>query len=437
MLGYSSRQLFKGLAAAVGIVSIVSLLLIYFIPAPPSKVTMATAFKGSSFEYYGHQYREIFARSNVDLELRTTTGAVENIKLLQDPRSGVQISLMLSGISDGKHAPGLLSLGTVYQNPYWIFYSSNEPFDRLSQLKGKRIAVGPEGSGTRASAEQVLGKGGVNSETATFLPFGGTAAVEAVNDGKVDAVWIIGAPDATAVKSLLQNPSVRIMSLPMAEAFTRIFPDLARLVLPQGVIDIDRNVPPNDVQLLGSTTKVLVRSDLHPEIVQLLLQTMVEVHGGSNIFQRVGEFPNGTDVEYPVAPAATDFYKNGPSFMQRHLPLWLSVHAQRAIAVLVAAIALSLPLFRFLPVAYNWITRRRLFYWYGQLKALEASFDTDPTGKHLAQKQTEIERIEEAVSHIRFPLTFSDQLYNLRSHIDIVRRKITSHVNAPGRVAAE
>jgi hypothetical protein len=362
---------------------------------------------------------------------------VENLKLLQDPRSGVQISLMVSGISDGKHAPGLLSLGTVYTNPYWIFYSSNERFDRLSQLKGKRIAVGPEGSGTRASAEQILGKGGVNSETATFLPFAGTAAVDAMNDGKVDAVWILGAPDATAVKSFLQNPNVRIMSLPMAEAFTRIFPDLTRLVLPQGVIDIDRNVPPNDVQLLGSTTKVLVRSDLHPEIVQLLLQTMVEVHGGSNIFQRVGEFPNGTDIEYPVAPAATDFYKNGPSFMQRHLPLWLSVHAQRAIAVLVAAIALGLPLFRFLPVAYNWLTRRRLFYWYAQLKALEASFDTDPAGKQLAQKQAEIERIEEAVSHIRFPLTFSDQLYNLRSHIDIVRRKITSHVNAPGRIAAE
>jgi TRAP transporter TAXI family solute receptor len=437
MLGYSRRQLFKGFAAAVAIVSIVSLILIYFIPTPPSKVTMATAFKGSSFEYYGRQYREIFARSNVDLELRPSSGAGENIKLLQDPRSGVQFSLMVSGISDGKHAPGLLSLGTVYNNPYWIFYSSNEPVDRLSQLMGKRIAVGPEGSATRASAEQVLGKGGVNSETATFLPFAGTTAVEALNDGKVDAVWIIGAPDATAVKSLLQSPNVRIMSFPMAEAFTRIFPDLTRMVLPQGVIDIYRNIPPNDVQLIGSTTKVLVRSDLHPEIVQLLLQTMVEVHSGSNIFQRIGEFPNGTDVEYPVAPAAIDFYKNGPSFMQRHLPLWLSVHAQRAIAVLVTAIALSLPMFRFLPTAYNWLTRRRLFYWYAQLKALEASFDTDPTGKHLPQKRAEIERIEEAVSHIHFPLTFSDQLYNLRSHIDIVRRKITSHVNAPGQIAAE
>ena len=167
MLGYSRRQLFKGMAAAVAIVSIVSLFLIYFIPTPPSKVTMATAFKGSSFEYYGRQYREIFARSNIDLELRETAGAVENIKLLQDPRSDVQIAFVLGGISDGKHAPGLLSLGAVYNNPYWIFYSSNETFDRLSQLKGKRIAVGPEGSGTRASAEQILGKGGVNSQTAT------------------------------------------------------------------------------------------------------------------------------------------------------------------------------------------------------------------------------------------------------------------------------
>jgi TRAP-type uncharacterized transport system substrate-binding protein len=432
MLGYSRWQLFRGLAAAVAIVSIVSLILIYFFPAPPSKITMATAFKGSSFEYYGRQYREIFARSNVELELRTTAGAVENVKLLQDPKSGVQIALVNGGVSDGKHAPGLLSLGTVYNQPFWIFYASNEPFERLSQLKGKRIAVGPVGSRTRASAEQILGKGGVNSETATLLPFAGSAAVEAMNDGKVDVVWVVGAPDASAVHSFIRDPNIRLMSFSRAEAFTRIFPELARLVLPQGVIDIDRDIPSNDVTLIGTTTKVLVRSDLHPEIVQLLLQAMVETHSGPDIFQRSGEFPNSTDVEYPVASAAIDFYKNGPSFMQRHLPLWLSVHAQRAIAVLVTAIALGLPLFRFLPSAYIWLTRRRLVYWYAQLKALEASFDAAPMDKRLTEKQAEIERIEEAVSHIHFPLTFSDQLYNLRSHIDIVRRKITSHVNAPG-----
>jgi TRAP-type uncharacterized transport system substrate-binding protein len=436
MLGYSRWQLFKGLAAAAGVVSIVSLVLIYFLPSPPSKVVMATAFKGGVLEYYGRQYRDVFARFHIELEPRETGGTGENIKLLLDPNSDVQIAFMVGGISDGKHAPGVLSLGSVFNQPFWLFYTSNEPLDRLSQLKGKRIAVGPAGGSTRLVADQVLGKAGLNSETATLLPFIATAAVEALNDGKVDAVWIFGAPDAPAIHSLLHNPNVRLMSFPNAEAFTIIFPDLVRLVLPQGVIDIDRNIPANDVPLIGTTAKVLVRGDLHPEIVQLLLQTMAEVHGGRQIFQRSGEFPNSTDAEYPVAPAAIDFYKNGPSFMQRHVPLWLSVHAQRAIAVLVAAIALGLPTARLLPTAYNWITRRRLFYWYAQLKALEASFD-GPMNKHLSDKQAEIERIEEAVSHISFPLTFSDQLYNLRSHIEIVRRKIASHANAPEKMAAE
>ena len=437
MLGYNRWQLLKGLAASFCILGIVSLALIYFIPAPPSKVVMATGVKGSSFEYFSKQYRDIFARSNIELELRETAGAVDNVKLLQDPKSDVQIALVTGGVSDGEHAPGLLSLGTVYNNPFWIFYSSNEPVERLSQLKGKRIAVGPVGSGTRAAAEKILGKNGVNSESATLLPFIGSTAVEAMNDGKVDAVWIFGAPDSPPVHSLLHNPNFRIMGFQTAEALTRIFPELARLLLPQGVIDIYKNIPPNDVPLIGSTTKVLVRSDLHPEIVQLLLQTMVEAHSGVNIFQRAGEFPNSTDVEYPVAPAAIDFYKNGPSFMQRHLPLWLSVHAQRAIAVLVTAIAIGFPLFRFFPVFYNWITRRRLFYWYAQLKALEASFDADPMDKRWAEKQAKIEQIEDAVSHIRIPITFSDQVYNLRSHIDIVRRKIASRNSTPGRTAAE
>src|SRR6516164_6508627 len=359
MLGFRRWELLKGLAAVIGIVGTVSLVLIYFLPGPPSKVTMATGFKGTTFEYYGHRYRQIFARFNTELELREATGAVENLELLQDPKSGVQIALMVGGVSDGKHAPGLLSLGTVYNNPFWLFYSSNEPFDRLSQFKGKRIAVGPVGSGTRSSAEKILGKAGVNSENATFLPFIGSAAVEALNDGKVDAAWTNGSPDAPANSSLLRNPSVRLMSFPNAEAFTIIFPELVRLVLPRDVIDIDRNIPADDVPLIGTTAKVLVRSDLHPEIVQLLLQAMVEAHGARAIFQRSGEFPNATDTEYPVAPAAIDFYKNGPSYMQRHLPLWLSVHVQRAIAVLVAAIAIGFPLFKLLPLAYNWITRRR------------------------------------------------------------------------------
>jgi NMT1-like family len=437
MLGLSRWQIFKTSAAAVLAVGTISLLLIYFIPAPPSTVTMATGNKGTTFEYFGQRYRDIFARSHVELKLRETDGAVDNIELLKNPNSGVQIALDFGGISDGEPAPGVLSLGNAYTNPFWIFYSSDEPLDRLSQLKGKRIAVGPAGSGTHVSAERLLGRSGVDSTTATLLPFGGAAAAAALNESKADVVWTAGPPDAPTISSLLRNPKVRLMSFPMADAFTRVFPYLVRLVLPQGVIDLDSIIPPNDVVLIGTTTKVLVRNDLHPQIVQLLLQTMVEAHGGANIFQRVGEFPNAADPEYPVAIAASDFYKSGPSLTQRYLPLWLSVHAQRAIAVLVAGLAIGLPTFRFLPVFYQWVMRRRLIYWYAKLKALEASFDANANAISLPETKIEVERIEDAVSHIQFPLTFTDQLYNLRSHIDIVRRKIASRTNTPGSMAAE
>src|SRR5271165_99970 len=417
MLGFSRWQIFKTSAAAV--------------------LAMGTAYKGTTFEYFGQRYRDIFARSHVELKLRETQGAVDNIELLKNPNSGVQIAFVFGGISDGEPAPGVLSLGNAYTNPFWIFYSSDEPLNRLSQLKGKRIAVGPAGSGTHVSAERLLGRSGVDSTTATLLPFGGAAAVAALNESKADVVWTAGPPDAPTVSSLLRNPKVRLMSFPMADAFTRVFPDVVRLVLPQGVIDLDSITPPNDVVLIGTTAKVLVRNDLHPQIVQLLLQTMVEAHGGANIFQRVGEFPNAADSEYPVAPAASDFYKSGPSLTQRYLPLWLSAHAQRAIAVLVAGLAIGLPTFRFLPVFYQWVMRRRLTYWYAKLKALEASFDFNANAISLPETKIEIERIEDAVSHIQFPLTFTDQLYNLRSHIDIVRRKIASRANTPGSMAAE
>jgi TRAP-type uncharacterized transport system substrate-binding protein len=433
---FTRWRIVKALTVVVGIVGTGSLALAYFIPTPPSKVVMATAFKGASFEYYGRQYQEIFARAHVELELRETAGAVENLKLLQDPNADVQIAFVTGGLSDAKHAPGVLSLGTVYDQPFWIFYSSKEQLDQLSQLKGKRIAVGPVGSATRFTAEQVLGKGGVNSETATLLPFAGSAADIALKDGQVDAVWIIGVPEATAVQSFLRNPNVRPMNFPMSEAFTRIFPDLARMTLPQGTIDIERVIPSTDVQLIGTKSKVLIRSDLHPEIVQLLLQTMKEVHGGADLFHRSGEYPNAFDSEYTVAPTAIDFYKNGPSFMQRHLPLWLSVHVQRAIAVLVTGIAIGLPLLHFVPQSFNWMTRRRLFYWYAELKALERSFDSSTNHKHLIGKLAEIERIEDAVSKIHFPLKYSDQVYTLRSHIDIVRRKIASRLRYSGRMAA-
>src|SRR5664280_2201497 len=305
MLGFNRWHLAKGLVAVLCVAGIVSLAVAYFIPAPPSTVTLATAFKGSTFAYYGQRYRDIFARSHVKLELRETNGAVDNLKLLQDPKSGVEIAFVNGGVSNGSPPPGLLSMGLMYNNAFWIFYRSPAALERLSQLKGKRIAVGPEGSGTRYSAEQVLGAAGVTSTTATFLPYGGTAASDALKDGKVDVAWVVGGTDAVVVKALLHTSDVRLMNFPMADAFTRIFPGLVRLVLPQGVVDIEGNIPPNDVTLLATTNRLLIRDDLHPAIVQLLLKTVMEVHGGQDIFSAPANFLRAAmrNIPWPRAPS--------------------------------------------------------------------------------------------------------------------------------------
>ncbi len=419
----------RPITTAIGIVvvlGIVSLALLYFIPTPPSRVVIATAFKGASFEYFGLRYKDIFARSKVRLDLRETEGAVENLRLLQDPNAGVQIGFVAGGVSDGTHSPGLLSMGTVDYLPIWVFYVAPEPIERLTQLQGKRIAVGPAGSGTRVLAERILGKAGVTSERATLVPLAGRDAMDALVNGTVDIAWVQGAAETAAVQGLLRDPRVRLMSFPTAEAYTRLFPSLARLVLPQGVIDIERNIPPTDIQLVATTVSVLVRSDLNPAIVTLLLQAMSEVHDEPGLLHGAREFPRSFDSDYPLAGSAADFYKNGPSLMQRYLPLWLIVHAERAVALLVAGVALGLPLLHFLPMLYKWNVRRRLLYWYEQLKLLEAAIDADPGGAHMAERLLEIERIESTVSRIRIPLAFTDQLYDLRGHIEIVRRRFAS-----------
>jgi NMT1 family protein len=274
---------------------------------------------------------------------------------------------------------------------------------------------------TRQAAERILGLAGVTESTATFLTFAGVAAAEALKDSKLDAVWILGALEVPAVQALLRNLDARLLSFEMADAYTRIYPDLVRLTLPRGVLDIERNIPPSDVSLIANVNRVQVRSDLHSEIVYLLSK-------------HPGEFPKSTDPEYPLHASAVEFYKNGPSFMQRHIPLWLSAHIQRLIAVIATVIAVVIPLFHCLPMLYRWTVRRRLLYWYGRLQALEAS-DTNSTGKHLTEVQIELQRIDEAVSRIHFPLAFSDQVYNLRSHIEIVRRRTAPRENLP--IAAE
>jgi len=400
--------------------------LIYFYPAPPKRITIATAFRGASFDFFGRRYKERLERLGLAVDLRETAGAVENVKLLQDPNSGVDIAFVTGGVSDSMRSPDILSLGTVYLQPYWIFYVADETFADLAQLKGRRIAVGPVGSGTQFSATGILGKAGVNAKTSTLLPYAGNEAVKALEDGKVDVVWIIGAPRATAVQALLRNPKVKILSIPMADAFTRLMPDLVRLTLPQGVVDMENNIPARDVVVLASTTKIIVRNDIHPELVPLLLRTMIEEHSAADIFQKTGEYPQGSDPEYPMAASAIDYYKSGPSFLHQHLPLWLTVHAQRFIALLIAVFAIGIPVFSYVPRLYRWALKHSTRVLYGRIGAIEKALQGDLSIEQILALQKEVEGIDRAASRLPLPRRHLDLFFGLKVHINFVRARLSA-----------
>ncbi len=418
-----TRRLAGGLGAIVGIVIVSWLMLAYFVPSPPSSITIATAFKGSTFDYFGQRYRERFSRSGVKLNLRQTAGALENLQLLQESKSGVDIAFVTGGVSDGGHAPQLLSMGLIFNDPYWIFHSSAFSLDSLADLKGKRIAIGPEGSGARYAAERILGKANINSQSAILLPFAGDAAVDAFNQGKVDVVLIVGGSDSPAVRALLTNPHARLMDFTEAEAFTRFFPDLVRLVLPKGVIKVNPPNPPSDITLLGTTSKVLIHDGLHPAIVQLLARTMKEEHSSPGLFQRAGEFPTSVDPEYPMSQIAIDYYRSGPSLLHKYLPFWMTIYAERAIAFVVASVAIIFPAFGFAPRALAWVAQVRLRKLYRRLRVAENVMQGALTAPELETLENELADLDRATRVV--PMRNSDLYFMFRYHLDRTRSRLS------------
>ena len=429
MAGFKRWGLVKGLAAVLCTVGMSWLALDYFVPAPPSKFTIATGAKNQTYEAIGKRYQEILARSGVDVELRLTNGAGDNIKLLNDPASGVKVGIAQGGISDSDRSPDLLSLGRINYQIYWIFHRAAEPLDDLRQLKGKRIAVGPPGSGQRVTTEKILGLGGVNPENTTLLNLSTQGAETALNDGQIDALFLPIALDAPILQTLLKNPRIRAISFTEAEAVTRIFPFLVRLVLPRAVIDFEKVVPATDLILIATPNVVLVRKDIHPALIDLLAQAIVEAHGKPGIFQQAGEFPTLTDPEYPLEQSARDFYKNGPSFLNRYLPFWMTSYAQRIIAVLVAVIAIVLPVFSYAPKLYLSFVRVRLRRLYRRLRLVDKALLTELTLPQVQALQTEFEGIDRVANII--PMQNSDLFFDLRTHLDRTRTQIAMRLAEP------
>jgi TRAP-type uncharacterized transport system substrate-binding protein len=424
MPGFNRWHLFKMLAAIACIAGLAWLALAYLIPAAPSKITIATSFTGDHYQALGTRYQGILAGSDVEVQLRPTDGAKENLRLLNDPNSGIQIGFMQGGVSNSRLAPDLLSLGRIDHQIFWLFYPAGDTLADLTQLKGKRIALGAEDSGDRAVCEKILAAAGVTYDNTTLLPFAPRDAVKALDDGTIDALFLNFSPESPILHTLLEGPQYRLMNFTEAEALTRIFPYLVQLVLPRGAIDLGRKNPATDMTLISTTNVVLVRKEIHPAIIDLLAQAILEAHSAPGLFQKVGDFPTQTDPEYPVAQSARDFYKNGPSFLNRYLPFWMTSYVQRIIAVLVAVIAIVLPVFSYAPKLYLWFIHERMRKLYRRLRVVDKALLTELTTPQVQALQTDLENISRAASIV--PMRNSELFFDLRTHIDRTRTHLAS-----------
>ena len=403
-------------------------------PAPPKVIRMTTGGETGAYFRFGQRYAELMKASGVRIEVVPSAGSVENARRLDDPASGFKLGLLQGGIANATTSPDLVSLGRVFLEPLWIFYRGEGTRTRLGELRGLRLAVGGEGSGTRVLAETLLAANQVTASNATLLAVSGQKAVDALLAGEADAIFLVFAPEAPIIQGLLRNPSVKLVSLAQAEAYTRIFPYLAKVVLPQGVIDLDANVPPADVTLVAAQAALVARADLHPALAELMVDVARAVHGTGGLFQRIGDYPKGLDPEFPMSDDADRIYKNGQPFLRRFLPFWIANFIERMVVLVVPLATILIPVVKILPWLYEWRIKQRLLYWYGQLKALERRIgpgrgegvQSGAAAEQRALNLAEIERIEEAVSLIPVPLRYSDRLYELRAAIDLVRSRLAS-----------
>jgi TRAP transporter TAXI family solute receptor len=411
--------------------------LYYVKPAPPRHLVMSTGREGGLYHAFALRYQEIFARNGITLELRPSQGSGENLMRLS--RGEADIAFVQGGVASnwkGKDGwEGLYTLGSAFYEPLWVFVRDDRDGrfpQRLTDLEQKRVAVIQENNNARALAYRLLSANDITEKNAQIQSATSAqeefAAAEALQQGRLDALFIIAAPESPIVQVLLRSPGIRLMNFTRAQAYHRHFPYLFRLLMPEGGVDLAYDFPPQDTELLAATANLAVHEDLHPALQSLMLAAMREVHGGSGFFQEAGEFPAYKNSDLPLTAAAERFHASGPPFLQRYMPFWLAVLADRFLILALPLLTLLLPMLRFAPAIYSWRIRSRICRVYGELKFLENDLLRQIgtlSPKARADFLARLDAIEADANRMPVPQSFSDLRYTLKMHIQMVRGRLS------------
>ncbi|GJL63984.1 MAG: hypothetical protein NPIRA04_26380 [Nitrospirales bacterium] len=389
-------------------------------PAPPKVITLATGSATGAYHAFGLAMQDILADNDIELKLLNTAGSDENAALLAE--GTVDIALMQGGtpvdsVPGGENLRGLASL---YYEPLWVFHRIDPPPTKLSELGGLRVNRGVPGSGTRRLTDELLALNNVAGDS--FSELNNAAGSKALRAGELDALFMVSGEKSSVVQTLLRAPGIALMDLPRAKAYHLHRRYLSPVSLPPGAIDLANERPPMQLSLIAVTAMLIARKDLHPALVDLLLLSAPKIVGNAGLFHEEEQFPSGEYLSIPLSKEAQRFHKRGPSFLQRFLPFWAATLIDRLVVMLIPLAALVIPLFKLFPPLYRWRVRSRIYRWYEDLQRIESRLDTgSTTPEELAEA---VVKLETEVKHVETPLSYADQLYHLRDHIDLVRTRI-------------
>ncbi len=426
-IGFREKLIVIGPAVVVAIAIV--LFIFYFVdPIPPRSISIGCGPQDGQNFIYAKAYREVLAKQGIRLDLKNTAGSAENLKLLTGASDGVDIAFVQGSMKSLAKNKELFSLGSLFFEPLWIFHRADLALQRLPDLKGLRIAVGEEGGGTRILALQLLEINGINAQNAHLLSFGYQKAANKLLDGEVDVAFFVSTHLASHILQLIDSKAVKLMGLERADAYALRYHFLFVLKLPEGVIDFEANIPSRDLTLVAPTTQLVARPDMHPALVNLLLMAAKEVHKTGGEFEREGEFPSPKYLDFPLSSDAERFYKFGPPFLQRYLPFWIAILINRFILLLLPLIAVVLPFFKLMPMVYRWRMRSRIYRWYSKVRSFDPVRQRGETVERLREYVAELRKIEEKVSNISVPLAFTEELYHLRMHVDMLISKLNQRI---------
>jgi len=393
--------------------------------APPKTIRFVSGPDGSSFRNQAEKYQKILARDGVKLEVLPSRGAIDNLDKLANRALKVDAGFVQGGLAEGRDLPHLVSLGSVYPQPLMIYVRSDEPIELLAQLKGKRLAIGPEGSGTRVLALKLLKVNEMDGPPTVLRELTGDEAAEELLAGKIDAAFLMGdSATQTAMRGLREQPHIQLMSFRQADGYLRKFRFLSKLTLPEGAMDLGKDYPPRTMTLIGPTVELVARDDLHPALSDLLIRAAREIHGAPGMFRNAGEYPAPLARDYPISADAERYYKSGEQFLYKRLPFWLASLVDRLLVLLLPLLVVIVPATRLAPAIYRWRVRSRIYRWYGALMAIEREMRGDHTPEEKEAIRVRLDAIANAVSDLKTPPSFADQLYVLRDHVAAVRRRL-------------